>query len=69
MLIEEGLNSEDFEMNVAVNKSLRFGPTDEITKAGLEKIAEAYLRLGIITSMDNLEDVMEKAWMPAAPEK
>ncbi len=68
MLIEEGLNSEDFEMNVAVNKSLRFGPTDEITKAGLEKIAEAYLRLGIITSMDNLEDVMEKAWMPAAPE-
>lgn len=68
MLIEEGLNSEDFEMNVAVNKSMKFGPTDEVAEAGLRKIAEAYIRLGIITSTDDIEEVMEKAWNPAAPE-
>lgn len=69
MLIEEGLNSEDVEMNVAVNKSLAFGPTDAATETGLERIADAYIRLGIITSMDNVDDVMAKAWTPIAPEE
>lgn len=69
MLLDEGLNSGDFDKNVEINKSLQFGLTDEFTEAGLRYIADAYLRLGIITATDDIEEVMAKAWTPMAPEK
>lgn len=65
-LIALGLNSEDYDMNVELNQTLKFGLTEEATKAGLEKIADAYIRLGIITSYDSVSQVMEKAWNPPA---
>lgn len=68
MLIEEGLNSEDYEMNVEINTSLQFGLTDEFTEGGLRQVAEDYIELGIITSTKDVEEVMAKAWTPVAPE-
>ncbi|MGO5064092.1 ABC transporter substrate-binding protein [Clostridium sporogenes] len=69
MLLDEGLNSGSLEKNVELNKSLKFGLTDEFTEAGLRKIAKEYIKLDLITSTDNIEDVMSKAWNPQAPEK
>lgn len=68
LLIEEGLNSEDYDMNVEINKSLEFGLTDEFTENGLRQVAEDYIELGIITSTKDVEEVMAKAWTPVAPE-
>lgn len=64
LLIDEGLNSDDFDMNVELNQSLQFGPTNAFTGAGLEKIVDDYIRLGLITSTDDAAEVMEKAWHP-----
>lgn len=64
MLIDEGLNSEDEEKSLEFNKSLHFGLTDDFTARGLRHIAEKYMQLGIITAMDDIEDVMDKAWTP-----
>ncbi len=68
LLIQMGLNSEDVEMNTEINTSLDFGLTDEFTEEGLRYIADAYIRLGIITAADDVEEVMAKAWTPIAPE-
>lgn len=62
MLIDEGLNSEDFDMNVELNQSLHFGLTDEFALEGLKHIADKYIKLGLITSTDNLDEVIAKAW-------
>lgn len=69
LLMEEGLNGDDFEMNLDYNKSLQFGLTDEFTEEGLRYTVDKYLKLGIITSTDDPEKVMEIAWNPTAPEK
>lgn len=68
LLIEEGLNSEDYDMNVEINTSLEFGLTDELTENGLRQVAEDYIELGIITSTKDIEEVMNKAWTPIVPE-
>lgn len=65
-LIDLGLNSEDYDMNVELNQTLKFGLDEDLTRQGLEKIADAYIRLGIITSYDSVSKVMEKAWNPPA---
>lgn len=64
MLIDEGLNSEDFDMNVKLNNSLQFGLSTDFTEAGLRAIAEDYIRLDLITATDDIEEVMSKAWTP-----
>ena len=64
LLIDEGLNSDDFDMNVELNQSLQFGPTNAFTGAGLEKIVDDYIRLGLITSTDDVAKVMAAAWHP-----
>ena len=69
LLIDEGLNSEDFDMNVELNQSLYFGLSDDFTEAGLKDIASDYIRLGLITATDDLDTVMEKAWNPQCPEE
>ncbi len=35
----------------------------------IKKIAKEYIKLDLITSTDNIEDVMSKVWNPQAPEK
>lgn len=68
MLIDLGLNSEDLEMNTMLNEAIHFGVTNDFAEEGLRYIAERYIKLGIITSMDDVEEVMAKAWTPLAPE-
>ena len=68
MLLDLSLNNGDFDMNVEINTGLDFGLTNEAAQAGLERIAEAYIKLGIITSMSTTEEVMAKAWSPLVTE-
>ena len=68
MLIDLGLNSENLEMNTMLNQAIHFGLTNDFAEEGLRYIAERYIKLGIITSMDDVEEVMAKAWTPLAPE-
>ena len=48
-------------MNVMINNSLQFGLDQEFTGTSLRDIAERYIRLGLITSMDDVDEVMELA--------
>lgn len=68
MLIDMGLNSEDLEMNTMLNSAIHFGVDDATAEAGLRFITENYIKLGIITSTQDVEAVMAKAWTPIAPE-
>lgn len=67
-LLDDKKISGDFDMNVELWKSLNFGLTDEFTKNGLSKIAEDYIKLGLITAYDNKDEVMSLVWTPAAPD-
>ena len=64
LLLERGWNGGDYEMNVMINNSLQFGLDQEFTGTSLRDIAERYIRLGLITSMDDVDEVMELAWTP-----
>ena len=64
VLMEMGWNGGNREMNVMINNSLQFGLSDEFTKTTLEDFAGRYIRLGLIETMDNVEDVMAVAWTP-----
>lgn len=63
-LIDEGWNSGDLEMNTMLNNSLQFGLDEGFTETSLETVVEKYIRLGLITSTDDVNAVMEKAWTP-----
>ena len=63
-LLDRGWNAGDFDMNVMLNGSMQFGTTDAFTKNSLEQIVNDYLRLGLITGMDNAEEIMDLAWSP-----
>ncbi|MBR2132385.1 MAG: ABC transporter substrate-binding protein [Oscillospiraceae bacterium] len=64
MLIEQGWNSGDYEMNVMLNNSLQFGLAQDFTQTTLTDVVGRYVRLGLITSMDNVDEIMAKAWSP-----
>lgn len=49
-------------MNVMLNNSLQFGLSDEMTERTLKEVIGKYIRLGLITSTDSVDEVMEKAW-------
>ena len=69
-LIDEGLNSGDFQKNLEFNISLKFGvPTNEFTEKALRNIVEDYIRLGIITATQDVDEVMAKVWTPTMSEK
>jgi len=68
MLIEQGWNAGDYEMNVMLNNSLQFGLAEGFTAVTLEDIVGRYVRLGLITSMDDVEEIMELAWTPVLGE-
>ena len=50
MLLDDGKIGGDYDMNLELWNTLKFGLTDEYTKAGLEQIIDDYIRLGLITS-------------------
>ncbi|MGM9619709.1 MAG: ABC transporter substrate-binding protein [Oscillospiraceae bacterium] len=64
LLLERGWNGGDYDMNVMINNSLQFGTSQEFTGAALKDIASRYVRLGLITSMDDVDEIMELAWTP-----
>lgn len=64
LMIDEGMNSDDLEMNTMLNNSLQFGLDQDFTTTSLKHVVEKYIRLGLITATDNVDEVMSKAWTP-----
>ena len=64
LLLDRGWNGGDFDMNVMINNSLQFGLADDFTTVSLKDVVERYVRLGLITSMDNVDEIMSLAWNP-----
>ena len=63
-LMDQGWNSGDFDMNVLLNNSLQFGVSDATTEASLRNITENYVRLGLITNMSDVDEIMDLVWNP-----
>ncbi len=63
-MYDENMMSGDFDMNVMLNNSLQFGLEEGFTEKTLRETVEAYVRLDLITSTDDVNAVMEKAWTP-----
>ena len=64
LLLDRGWNGGDFDMNVMINNSLQFGLADDFTAVSLKDVVSRYVRLGLITSMDNVDEIMTLAWNP-----
>ena len=64
VLMDMGWNGGNYEMNIMINNSLQFGLSDEFTGNTLKDFIERYIRLGLITSMDNADEVLKLAWNP-----
>lgn len=62
VLIEKGWNGGNYDMNVMINESLQFGLSDEFTGDTLKDLIDRYIRLGLITSTDNVDEVYAQAW-------
>lgn len=69
MLLDDDQIGGDYDMNVELWKDLEFGLEDDFTEKGLNEIAKDYIRLGLISAMEDDKDVMNKVWTPMAPEK
>ena len=68
MLLEQGWNGGDYDMNVMINNSLQFGLAEAFTAVSLEDVVSRYVRLGLITSMDDVDEIMSLAWTPVLAE-
>ena len=64
LLLDRGWNGGDFDMNVMINNSLQFGLAQDFTAKTLEEVVGRYVRLGLITNMDNVDEIMGLAWNP-----
>ena len=64
VLMEMGWNGGNYEMNIMINNSLQFGLSDEFTGETLKDFIGRYIRFGLITSMDNADEVLKLAWTP-----
>lgn len=64
MLMDQGWNGGNYEMNVMLNNSLQFGLDQDFTEKSLEDVVERYVKLGLIESMDNVDEIMDLAWTP-----
>ena len=64
VLMDMGWNGGNYEMNIMINNSLQFGLSDDFTGNTLKDFIQRYIRLGLITSMDNADEVLELAWTP-----
>ena len=64
LLLDRGWNGGDFDMNVMINNSLQFGLAQDFTAKTLEEVVGRYVRLGLIESMDNVDEIMDLAWSP-----
>ena len=64
LLLERGWNGGDYEINVMINNSLQFGVDQDFTGNSLRDVTERYVRLGLITNMDDVDEIMSLAWTP-----
>ena len=64
LLLDRGWNGGSYEMNIMINTSLQFGLADDFTAVSLEDVVSRYVRLGLITNMDNVDAIMDLAWTP-----
>lgn len=64
VLMDMGWNGGNYEMNIMINGSLQFGLSDEFTGATLKDFIERYVRLGLITSMDDTDEILNLVWTP-----
>ena len=64
LLLERGWNGGDYDMNIMINNSLQFGLAQDFTATTLKDVVGRYVRLGLITNMDNVDEIMELAWIP-----
>ena len=66
--IDEGLLSGDLDKLVECMETYQWGKVvdDSFTERALHEIAEDYIRLGLLTTMDDADKVMEKVWWPQA---
>ena len=62
LLLNAGYLSGDRDMNVMINDSQQWGLSDEFASANLKEIIDRYVRLGLITSMDNVDEIFNLAW-------
>ena len=64
--IDAGLLSGDFDKLVECMKSYQWGTVvdNSFTERALHEIAEDYIRLGLLTTMNDADKVMEKIWWP-----
>ena len=64
LLLDRGWNAGDKEMNIMLNSSMQFGLAQDFTETSLKDVVGRYVRLGLITNMDNVDEIMELAWSP-----
>lgn len=64
VLMDMGWNGGNYEMNIMINNSLQFGLSDEFTGETLKDFIGRYIRLGLITSMDDVDEILDLAWSP-----
>ena len=64
LLLDRGWNGGDYDMNVMINNSLQFGLAEDFAGDSLHRVVEKYVRLGLITSMEDVEEIMSLAWTP-----
>lgn len=64
LLLERGWNGGDYEMNIMINNSLQFGLARDFNETTLTEVVGRYVHLGLITNMDNVEEIMALAWHP-----
>ncbi len=64
LLLDRGWNGGDYDMNIMINNSLQFGLAQDFTAKTLEEVVGRYVRLGLITNMDDVAEIMELAWIP-----
>lgn len=63
-MLDSGWYGGDYEMNVMIGNALQFGTSDEFTEKDLKELIASYIRLGLITSMDDMNEIMDLAWTP-----
>lgn len=67
LLMDLGLNGDDREQNIALNKDMEFGLLnfdEEYITEQMRGIVEDYIEVGLITAMDDVDEVLELLWNP-----
>lgn len=68
LMLENELYTGDRDMLIEYHNSLNYGIDNATAEEGLRYIADAYIRLGIITATDDVDEVMDVAWTPLLDE-